>query len=370
MKYVSIVVWMVLFVCKSYGQIEVSTFLKGDYKVDDALIFDSKGNLYGSHYEGSSVYKITPKGVATVFATGFNTPNGLAFDAKGHLHVCDNRGNRIYILDTSGVFLDTVSITNPSGIIRKRGSDTMIFTQYEPNRLSYLAPDGSIELIQHNLPLNGPVGLCYDDINRLYIGNFTDRKIYRYHRDSFQYIARIPGPSSGSSWLGFIIYANGYLWGTSFNGHKVHRVDPEAVDEVLLYAGSGSGYIDGSFEKARFTGPNGIVASRSGDTLFVSEYPSGRIRQIVNRSISVPELVHELDVYPNPCSSGSLYVYTKKAMKNAQVKIITANGQVVKNLGKLSGNQFRLETKGLSPGVYTIVLSSNSHLLRSSLWVL
>ena len=66
---------------------QVSTiFNSATIQVDDGIVQDKHGNIYGSHYMGSNVYKITPSGVSTVFKSGLNTPNGLAFDSQGNLY--------------------------------------------------------------------------------------------------------------------------------------------------------------------------------------------------------------------------------------------------------------------------------------------
>jgi sugar lactone lactonase YvrE len=57
------------------------------------LACDSAGNLFvsGSFVDtvGGNVYKITPNGVRTTFASGMYTPASLAFDYRGNLFVTD-----------------------------------------------------------------------------------------------------------------------------------------------------------------------------------------------------------------------------------------------------------------------------------------
>src|ERR1700722_9643338 len=52
----------------------------------DSLAFDSSGNLYvGSHAPNTSIFKFTPSGVMTTFASGASNIDGLAFDSSGNL---------------------------------------------------------------------------------------------------------------------------------------------------------------------------------------------------------------------------------------------------------------------------------------------
>jgi predicted outer membrane repeat protein len=70
------------------------------------------GNLYAAEAQGfgSSVAEITPAGVVSTFATGFNYPSGLAFDASGNLYVADiNGGGGVSEVTPGGVVSSYVS---------------------------------------------------------------------------------------------------------------------------------------------------------------------------------------------------------------------------------------------------------------------
>jgi sugar lactone lactonase YvrE len=341
----------------------VKTILDSTLKVDDALALDKAGNLYGSHYMGISVYKLTPQGDLSIFATGFNTPNGLAFNSREELYIVDNRGNRIYKVDKSGVFLDTISITNPSGIIKSHDSDTMIFTHYMGNHISKLAPDGSIIPWHSGGLLNGPVGLCYDDSSNLYVGNFTDREIYRVRETTLEYIATIPGPSSGSQrYLGFITYAKGWIYGTSFNLDRIYRVHPAYVDSVQWFTGNGRGSLDGHTSIARFNQPNGILASPTGDTLYVSDFGTGKIRRITPFTTAIDQEKDSFHIsfFPNPVKN-HLQLRSEKMLKNADFNLYDALGKILITRNGLNGNTFRFDLTNLPSGIYTLVISQNGY---------
>ena len=60
----------------------------------DGLAFDAAGNLYVANSGNTTVLKktvseVTPAGVVSTFATGFDEPDGLAFDAAGNLYVVE-----------------------------------------------------------------------------------------------------------------------------------------------------------------------------------------------------------------------------------------------------------------------------------------
>lgn len=335
-----------------HSQVVQTFFNTPGSRVTDALLQDAAGNLYGADYSGTAVYRITPHGESTTFATGFNTPNGLAFDSDGNLFVCDNQGNRIYKLDSQGSFLDTISVFNPSGIIKSMDSDTMIFTQYQGDKLNKLTPDGLIIETHSGGDLNGPVGLAYDDLGQLYVGNFDDREIYRIDGDELVYIATVPGPSS-NGWLGFITYGQGVLWGTNFGGHDIYKIYPSYTDSVSFFAGGSLGATNGPIDEARFNQPNGILASTSGDTIFVSEFSTGHIRMItdlVSPTTEIGSAVPELSVFPNP--SKGVFNFRSASHEDIHLKVYTMDGRLVRQYENFSLPGFKLDLSPLPAGQY------------------
>lgn len=339
----------------------VSTFFNDPSKrVDDALVLDYQGNIYGSHFMGTNVYKITPSGNGTVFATGFNTPNGLAFDSQNNLYVCDLSGNRIYKLSYSGVFLDTIAVSTPSGIIKSINSDTMLFTQYTGNKISKLAPDGTITVIASGAPMVGSVGLAYDNSGLLYVANFTDRKIFSLNGTTLTYVSTVPGPSNGS--LGFIAFADGFLWGTGYNDHKIYRIDPNFVDSVSVFAGTTLGNADGGIHEAQFNYPNGIISSVTGDSLYISDFGSGRIRIVsfdaVVGGVNDAEITKDdVKIYPSP-ATGFINVDYNEAFD--AIEIYNCLGMRI-----ISAKEKRIAVDDLASGVYLVFIKKGSGALRT-----
>lgn len=66
------------------------------------LAFAPDGTLYGANYLTGSVYKLTSQG-ASVFATGFVSPQGIAFDSNGDLYVANQNANSISKVTSAGV---------------------------------------------------------------------------------------------------------------------------------------------------------------------------------------------------------------------------------------------------------------------------
>ena len=332
----------------------VSTLLNNPtQKVTDDMILDDDGNLYGSDYTGTSIYKITPQGVVSTFATGFNTPNGLAFDSQNNLFVGDIYSHRIYKLSSTGTFLDTFFVNTPSGLIKMNGSDTILFTQYQLNQISRLAPDGNISPMYTGAPMNGPVGLTYDPAGTLYIGNFNNRQVHKFENDSMKYIATMPGPAGG--WQGFIVYARGILWGTGYTDNKIYTIYPNYVDSTRLFAGSVAGNTDGPVGIATFNAPNGIIPSITGDSIYISDYNSGRIRVITDFILAINEqtVKSSIKLYPNPFTDKIHIEIKDESIKN--IKLVDLSGKLIQTFSAAS----QLSLGHLIQGVYILEIRTN-----------
>lgn len=334
----------------------------------DDIIFDDSGNLYCADYGGTNVYKRTPDGVVSIFISGLDTPNGLAFDSSNNLFVCDNVASRIYKVSSLGSFLDTFYVSNPSGLIKELDSDTMIFTNYGgSHELSKLAPDGTVIPTHSGMGLNGPVGLEFDSSGQLYVANFTDRKIFKVFDDTLLLWATVPGPPSGA--LGFLAYGGGYLWATSWHDHKIYGVSTTSMDSTFVLAGSTSGSSDGPISTAKIRSPNGILSNHTGDTIYFTEYNTGKLRMIrpdfagIESELSAEH--EKMLVFPNPVESMSP-VHISKEVSLDHVVVFDSKGSRVADF---EVDQENSELILKSKGIYIIHLVEGEDVFRVKLVV-
>mgnify|MGYP001478427389 CR=1 FL=1 len=349
----------------------VTTITTSASRIDDDLIFDQAGNLYGSNYTGSAVYKRTPDGVESIFTNGLDSPNGLAFNSAGDLFVVDNTDNKIYKVAPDGskeVFVP--SIPGPSGILRMHDSDTLLVTSYIIDVVWKLAPDGSFSVYLTHPQFNGPVGLCYDDSLNLYVANFSDRRIFKVNPQG--QITFFTQPPLGQ-YIGFIAYANGYIYATAMNSHKIYRIDLEGNYSVWL--GTTAGSTDGDASVAKFNQPNGIRASSTGDTLYISDLGTRRVRMVTNLggiSGVKDELMPEwnLAVFPNPLNSDGQITFELSEATMINLELYDEQGRLVRsvlNAEKLSTgtHRYAISKSGLAPGIYFLQMQSGDGRLLS-----
>ena len=153
----------------------VSAFASG---FDDpvGLAFDAAGNLYVANLLDNTVSEVTPAGVVSTFAAGFSGPAGLAFDSAGNLYVANAGSN-------------TVDVVPPGG-----GTPTTFASGFNwPDRLAfdsagnlYVANEGSGAVIKvtpagqvatFTTGFVRPEGLAFDSAGTLYVANAINNTV-------------------------------------------------------------------------------------------------------------------------------------------------------------------------------------------------
>lgn len=362
---VSTIIVLLFFALPSQTQ-TVGTFVQ-NAGIDDDMILDAEGNLYGSRFAGSNVYKITPEGDVSVYVSGFQNPNGLEFDTAGNLYVVDHGGNKVYKVLPNGEKSVFADYTKPSGIIKEFDSDTMIVTSYTTRSLAKLSLDGTLTPFVTDNSLLGPVGFAYDHNNQLYIANFDGRQIIKLS-DSGELtpLTQLPG-----SQLGFICYRDSFLYATILGSHRIYEIDLEGNFNLLV--GNGAGNTDGDVSVARFNAPNGIITSRGGDSLFISDFNTKSVRYIdFSNVVGVKELANEsisaFSVSPNPAHDFAQATFTLTESTTINLELVDISGKMIspllKNAAYLAGaHQFELDLSRLAAGTYFLRLTPENGLV-------
>lgn len=332
--------------------------------IDDALALDSKGNLYGSNfgnYAGNTVYKVTPTGEVSAFVTDLKAPNGLAFDSNDNLFVVEFLGGAIHKYDSNGNLLKTYEVGGyPSGLIKEFRSDNMIFTNSADSSVNKLSQDGTVIVLHKGAPLLYPVGLAYSKSGKLFVGNYEGREIHSLNcYGELEYVATVPDSGTDFPYLGFITYAKGSIYATVYGEHKIYKVNPRKIDDVKVYAGSIQGNTDGNISKATFSYPAGIIASKSGKELYISEYKStGNVRKITRKK-KKNKIKINLKVSPNPVSEILKIKGQVPSKGSVKIKIFNLYGRNVFECVIATDNKkFKKEVnlKNWSTGLYQVVM--------------
>lgn len=362
--------FLFIFLCGNFifAQNVSTYFSDATATITDAITFDDSGNLYGSDFYGDSVYKVTPTGTLTTFVSGLVNPNGLAFDSAGNLYVVEYTEGKIHKYDSAGTLLTSYTVNGtPSGLIKAFDNDDMIFTMVDNNSINRLSTStGTITEIYQGTPLSTPVGLAYDDSGNLYTGNYVGRQIYKIDAAA-TYVATVPN-GGADSFLAFITYGNGRLFGSIFfDGHKIYSINPNAIDDTTLFAGSVQGDTDGDIAVATFDSPSGLAYVEAEDALYVSEFSTnGNVRKIDGVLLSTPDFSSEFEVIlsPNPSNDilnlkGSI----NSTLGNTNIYIYDYTGKLIQEWiqNEIENSfDFQLDISSLSSGFYTISMQSDS----------
>jgi sugar lactone lactonase YvrE len=358
MKFILLLFLLLFSFAFSISAQTVSTVVPGPSTFNDGLDIDLEGNIYASDYFGTTVTKITPGGSTSIFASGFSNPNGLKFGPDGFLYVPSVGANKISKVSLNGAVFDYLTINNPAELYFD--SDGLLYVaNYTNSTISTVDTAKNINVLFSGPPLNGPIGVLKDSTGTLYIGNFTDGKVFRIDNGTdFVEIGDLP------SWLGFMILVGENIYATAYQTHRIYKIPIDGSGQSI-FAGTGSaGNTDGNVLSAQFNNPNGITATSTGDTFYVSEYTPRRLRMITGvlnpTSVSDDEIIISdfelLQNYPNPFNPATTINYSVPYKSSLKIKLYDVLGNEVATLldEEISAGNYSLSfnASDLSSGVY------------------
>jgi len=160
----------------------VSTYFVGNPSQTNAyfefpwgIAFDSAGNLFVASHDDNKIEKITPDGVASVFATnGLNAPADITFDSTGNLFV-SNYGDRTIEKFTPGGMGSLFAVNDPtypaSGLACDAQGNVFATTAWI-NTIKQFTSNGIPSVFASGGLLNGPIGLAFDASGNLFVANY------------------------------------------------------------------------------------------------------------------------------------------------------------------------------------------------------
>lgn len=146
------------------------------------LAFDSSGNLFEVDDYSGTINKFSPTGAKTIFATGLRIPVGLAFDDSGNLFVTNRGGasgsvGSVYKFSPDGTRSTFVSgLRQPTGLAFDRQGD--LFVSVED--YIYKFTPGGVQLAQWQGTFGEPGGLAFDSTGNLFEAGPSARAIYKF----------------------------------------------------------------------------------------------------------------------------------------------------------------------------------------------
>lgn len=265
--------------CASAAHAQTVSTLVTNINASGDVSVGPDGNIYVSDFglrlnfpNGTTVYKVTPEGQVSVFATGFSGASGSAFDADGNLIQANIGASRLDTVTPAGVrtVLAATGLLNPVGVT-VNDSGEIYATNCGANSISKIQGNTAVNFAVGG-PLSCPNGLTNDPDGNLYVANFNDGKIIKITPQGVMTtLATTPGTTwRASGGNGHIVYGNGRLYLTSNATSQVHELTLDGQLSVL--AGDGiRGHTDGPALNASFSMPNGLAITDDGRYLYLTE---------------------------------------------------------------------------------------------------
>lgn len=295
---------------------------------------DSEGSIFvADGGDSNRIRRITPQGVVETavgseegFADGaareakFNTPSAIAIDDDDNLYIADTGNNRIRKLDSKGQ-VTTVAGTGaagfadgaareaifdaPIGVAVDEDGNVYVADTYN-DRIRKISKDGQVTTIAgtgvpgykdgtvSEAQFDTPCGIAVDKQGNIFVadtGNDAVRKITV--QGEVMTVAGSVTRSGDESVaaqhldrpLGLALTHDGFLFVACEGNGRIYRIAPDG--QVALYAGSSSGYADGTGEGARLNGISGIAVDADSN-LYVADTGNYLLRKITPVSPQSP----------------------------------------------------------------------------------
>ncbi|MEM1042787.1 MAG: FlgD immunoglobulin-like domain containing protein [Bacteroidota bacterium] len=309
----------------------------------DAISTGIDGTLYAAAgFRGSAVYTLSRTGTVTAIADGLDGPIEVAQAPDGTLFATNFNAAEVSRISATGE-VEPYASTRPGPAGLLAGPDgTLYLTEYGPptslggTTVAEIEPEGFAKPYASGGTLSSPVGIARSEDGTLYVANIFDGRITRVTPDGTQSLFASLPPTSPFT-IGHLVWAGGRLYATYLGANQVWVFEPDGSGSV--YAGSGSaGQDDGPASEATFDQPNGITASVTGDTLFVSELgagPTDRIRMIVPATTATEgpappaQRLQLAPGYPNPFANATTLRFTLGAPAEVTLTVFDVLGREV-----------------------------------------
>jgi outer membrane protein assembly factor BamB len=222
----------------------------------DGLAFDSLGNLFVPDRDSRAVFKFTPDGAKSTFATLLRNPIGLTFDGSGDLFVADSGGviTRFNPDRTKSTF--ATRLKNPLYLLCD-GAGNLFVGDLDGRSVFKFTPDGTQSTLATELE---PGCLALDPSGNLYVPDYGSRSIYKFTPDGTKSIF-----ASGINYPTLAFDRSGNLFVYDSIKHSVFKFTPD---------GTASGFATGLD-----LGENAhcLICDQAGDLLVADRFSSHSI---------------------------------------------------------------------------------------------
>jgi streptogramin lyase len=265
---------------------------------------DSAGNVYVA--DGTSnIRKITPAGVVSTFATGFNSPTGVAVDSAGNVYVTDRSNYTIHKITAGGVVSTLAGLALASGYTDASGSAArfnlawgiavdsagyVYVADSANNVIRKITPAGAVTTLATGF--SNPTSVAVDSAGNVYVGDANNHVIRKITAGGVvTTLAGVVGTAGSTDGTGSAARFNtptgvavdsaGNVYVADRSNQIIRKITAGGVVTTLAgVVGTPSfGYMDGTGSSARFRFPWGIAVDSAGN-VYVADTSNNVIRKI------------------------------------------------------------------------------------------
>jgi sugar lactone lactonase YvrE len=252
------------------------------------------GDFFDADFSSGIVYRFTPNGSKTIFASGLNGPEGLAQDAAGNVFVSETGTGIIYKYSADGSSRTpfATGLNGPASLVFDLQGN-LWDADFFGNKIYKFGPDGSRTTFA-DTGLNGPANLTFDSAGNLFVADFQSGNIFNYAPNG----SRTTFASSVGQPHGLAFDANGNLFVANFQAGVIYRFTAAGARTTFA---------------SNLNGPHGIAFDGAGN-LFSCDYNSGNIYRFTPagaRTTFAMNLSNPGNVYFQPSANNLLNISTR-----------------------------------------------------------
>lgn len=237
------------------------------------VAIDADGNIYCADFgvalsgpPGTSVYKITPQGQASVFARGFVGASGNTFGADGNLYQSNIQGGTISVVTPNGTVTQyAAGMNGPVGLIFDPEGN-LYATNCSNNTIKKITPEGEVSTYASGSIFNCPNGIAIDNDGNLYVANFSNGNVVKVEPGGQTSVfATLPGNNNGH-----ITFFRNKLYVVARAANQVYELNMQGNSTLLVGSGQ-RGHDDGPALLATLSLPNDLGFSPDGKYLYIND---------------------------------------------------------------------------------------------------
>ena len=326
-----------------------TTFASGSFTAD-SIAFDKNGNLFVSDTQNNRIVKITPGGIQTTFATGL-TPAGLAFNSAGFLYAADSASGSIfkYAPDGSPGPPFAIGVSGPFGLVFDPSGNLFVS---EVNTNSILKFTSAGVKTTFAMGFHQPLGIALAPSGDIYEVDFASGSIFKVSPAgmSSPFAVGLSAPRH------IAVNPAGNVFATNFGTSEIFVFTPAGA-RTTFASGIGAGGLAFEPSNSRLSNISTRALVETGNHVLIGGFVisgSGG-KQVLLRAIG-PTLANSM--VPNPLQDPvlSLHDTTMEIANNDNWQSAANSSQIPSALKPTDARESAILAT-LQPGSYTAIVS-------------